>query len=113
MHERTDHIFALDNPRVVDSLNVPAGNYLLIATISAWNSDGDPQDLGCTLNPTGRAETIRVLGDEIHYKQMTIIAPFSTAAAATVSLTCGGFQILPVRTAISALSVSSITSSSQ
>jgi hypothetical protein len=101
---------ALDNHPNINSLNLPAGSYVVTATVSAFNHDGDPQTLACALDPMNAVERVTLAGDDVFQGgQLTIIAPLVTAVPVTVVLRCGGFQIVADRNVISAIGVSSVT----
>ena len=94
--QRTDWLGAIDTARVIHSLNLPAGTYLVTGSITAFGSDGDPQVLTCQLDPPGLNDSWTVPGQDdnggSHYFALT--TPFTTAGG-VITFSCGGFQILP------------------
>lgn len=94
-------------PEVLNSLNLPAGSYLVTATITVFNGDEDLQTLDCVLDQTGRVEHLRMFGGT--NGQITITTSLIVSGASAVTLTCGGFHIVPARTVITAIPVGTIS----
>jgi hypothetical protein len=61
---------------VIDTRNVPAATYLVTASASATNFDGDLQVLSCTvLNPPAKTQVVPVqVGDRLNWISLTPIS---------------------------------------
>jgi hypothetical protein len=100
----TDHV--LDEPVVLISKSVPAGSYVINARVEAFNDDGDLQTIQCSLN-TGDAVDVKIDGDAwSETVALQDVAVFN--APATITLTCGGFQIFAEHSVLTAIKVNAI-----
>lgn len=105
----TESFFAF-NATPVLSKNVPAGSYVINAKIVLYNGDGsDPQTGTCSLS-TGDKITARVDGgpNGANHQVVALQDAVTFNAPATISLSCGGYNIFGEHASLTAIKVDSI-----
>jgi hypothetical protein len=103
-----DYVLYEGTPGVVLSKNVPAGSYVINARLKAVNSDGDPQEISCSLN-TGDSVSVRIDDDDEGYSQTIALQDVATFnAPATITVSCVSYQIYLTDSVLTAIKVDSI-----
>ena len=91
------------------SLTLPAGKYLITATVHIGTIDEDEQIFTCTLPPVDPSPS-RVTVPGLGYASLTMIEPFTATASTKVTLNCGGFNSIVQGSTLSAIAVTTLTS---
>jgi hypothetical protein len=89
----------------VVSLNLPAGTFVVSATLNLNNSDTDDQFVTCTLS-TGQQSRLDM--PRISLASMAMIDIVTANAPTTLTVHCNGFQVSSNRANLTAVSVSAI-----
>jgi hypothetical protein len=83
-------------PRVVATLNVPAGQYWIVFTSTVTNNTTDilnPDDtIACAIDGVSSPNSVR-LGPDVNQGVMTLQGVASFAAPSTISVHCSGFTL--------------------
>ena len=94
------------------TLNLPAGNYAIVANTHFANFDGDTQDASCSLvgatfdgGATSFSESLQGEGGEYSQDPVSLATRATLTAPGSVSLQCSGFKLVINNGTFTALSV--------
>ena len=101
--------------RDVVRLPLPSGKYVIVAKLSMWNADGDPQSGICTIGRVGLGtvlpiEYTRFRVPEQSFMPVTLLAWTSVAESGSVTLHCRGFRLAAHDARMSAIRVGDLHS---